>query len=1473
MRRLLSLAVLLALAPAAAAQSALWADVSDAAVRPAPGTRVITPSAYRLVRLDAPAMRARLAAAPKTRDGLAGAAALQLPLPDGTMARVRVAEAPILAPELQARYPEIRTYLADGDGAVRGRLSVTPEGFRGLLFTPAGTVYIDPYARGDAEHYQVYYSRDAEMDPSLTFFGDAAFEGEDLHGEERHEGHPAHDPTAKRAHGETLRTYRLAVAATGQYTQFHGGTVAGALAAITTTVNRVAGLYETETAISFQIVANNNLVIYTDGATDPYSNPAGEGGSPVTMLGENQANLDAVIGSANYDLGHVFGTIGGGYSGIASIGVSCSGSSKGRGVSTSASPTGDVFDVDLVTHEIGHQLGSPHSFNGDSGNCATQWTSYSAYEPGSGSTIMGYAGICRDDNLQSSNDDYFHSISLDLITERAATGGGSSCGTATATNNAIPTVTAPAAYTLPTNTPFVLSGSATDDTPGSLTYIWEEFDLGPQADVNAGTAPLFRSFIPSADRNTRYFPQLDRLVAGLPPVIGETLPPAAQTLTFRLTARDNQAGGGAINEARTEIDFVDTGATFAVTFASTPGQSFGGTATVTWDVAGTDANGIDAQTVDILYSTDGGATFPTVLASLTANDGSETVYFPATTSQGRIMVRGAPNPFFNVNPEPFAVTATATPPTAATAMVSPGSLSFSLASGASGSQTISLMHTGAAGATDLGYTAVVENVTFLRPGGPVLSESVAGVPSPRDATRVRGDQPQAGGLLAARPRTTLDTAALSTAPGADASKAMMVCAPGQTFSQSTLSFLNATASGVNEYGQSFTAPCTGTLSSITPSLYSDGSASTGAGTTWNATLRLYEGAGTTGTELAAQAFSRTAPSGVSIYGATVRFAAPAQVVAGQTYTWFLDMTGGTSAVIRGGGDPLPGDLIYRTTSNGDPTTATARPSGEGDLAFSASFGEPDAWLTVTPSSGTVAPGATTALTVAADAAGRSAGTYTADLVLMTNAAGTESLVVPVTLVVDSATETQQITGGTGWRLLAPAAPGITVDDLAAINLVSGIPGYYPDNGGSNIFTGWDGASGYTAPSDGSDVLGTGSGFWWYLYDLNVDAGGASDSYKLPTTLVTPNAPTTADTPVALSNAGAWNMVGNPFGQSLDLSGVTGWGGAAAAGVTGVAIYAGSPVNDFDVYPPGTPPVVAPWQGFYVYSTGTGTLTIPESARTTGGTLVKADERVRLAFELTEDTPDGVAALADYGTAIAFDEAASQGEDPFDLPELPSADDRFVQIAFGGDPDRPLLAYDVRPLGEPVEVPMHVEAVGSSSVLTLAWPTVATLPDSWQVSLVDLVAEQTIDLRAEDAYTFEVEPAAWRGTPADVRLGPSAPPASGAVTATEQARFVLRVGERAVAGEGDAAPELSLAAPVPNPARGTATLRYSLPADGPVVLEVFDSLGRRVAALVDAEQGAGPHAARLDTDALATGVYAVRLSFGDAVQTTRLTVVR
>ena len=579
-------------------------------------------------RVDEAALEGLLASAPLEGTAAKGVM-MSVPMPDGSFEMIRVMESPILSPELQGRYPGINTFIAQGveDASMTGRLDRTPAGFHGMLISERGTVYISP---GTGSVYLSYWKKDAlgeplecsthaELGPELLF--------------------PANNPS-----GDQLRTYRLAVSATGEYTQFFGGE-ANAAAQIATTINRVTGIYERDLTIRLNLVATN---IYDDPDTDPFT-----GNDVGAMLGENQADLDANVGDANYDIGHIFSQGGGG--GVANQGV-CVTSWKARGATSLANPSGDVFDVDYVSHEIGHQFSGSHTWNGNTGSCsAGQFAADSAFEPGSGSTIMAYAGICAGQNVQPNSDDYFHVRSFDQITGYRDTGNGT-CGTDSATGNTPPSVEAGANCTIPTSTPFRLTAEGDDADGDALTYAWEQYDAGtrdglPQSTFTSG--PLFRSWDPVSSP-TRVFPRFQYVLAGSSPT-WEVLPSVDRTMNFRVTVRDNRAGGGGVDWDSMVVTVA--GDPFGVTVPSAGATlECGDSEEIAWTVGG----GSVAANVGIQFSSDGGNNFSTLVAS-TANDGSHFVTAPKDlTSMGRFMLEPSSECFFAVSDE-FSIADTLSP--------------------------------------------------------------------------------------------------------------------------------------------------------------------------------------------------------------------------------------------------------------------------------------------------------------------------------------------------------------------------------------------------------------------------------------------------------------------------------------------------------------------------------------------------------------------------------------------------------------------------------------------------------------------------------------------------------------------------------------------------------------------------------------------------------------------------------------------
>lgn len=610
-----------------------------------------TPAAFRSLSINTAALAAFLQTAPSEQilSAKASPVIFNLPMPDGNTQRFSIVESPIMEDGLAAKYPSIKTYLGQGidDPTATVRFDLTPQGFHSMILSSEGTYFIDPVALGSStvlcynktdvparnEHFCSVDNEAIASSPDLSSTNTAQRNGE----------------TA--AIGGELSIYRLALAATGEYTKARGGTKEKALASMVTSINRVVGVYEKETDARLVLINNTDQLIYTDGVTDPYTNNSGN-----VMLNENQNNVDNIIGSANYDIGHVFSTGGGG---IAQLQAVCNGSQKAKGVTGSPSPTGDSFDIDYVAHEIGHQFGCNHTFNSVSGSCSGNRATNAAYEPGGGVTIMAYAGICGNDNILSHSIPYFHTKSFDEFTNFSISGNGSSCPTTNATGNNPPSANAGADYTIPFNTPFMLTGSGSDPDGDALTYSWEEFDLGPQGVPNSpsGNAPIFRPFAPKTTP-TRIFPQILDIVNNKQ-TKGEILPSYARTMKFRMTVRDNRAGGGGVAHDNMTVTVIDGTVTpFRVTFPDSALIWVGGSKqTVTWNPGNSTASPINCANVRILLSQDGGMTFTDTILMTTPNDGSETITVPNVSStKARIIVVAAGNVFFDMSNKNFTIT-------------------------------------------------------------------------------------------------------------------------------------------------------------------------------------------------------------------------------------------------------------------------------------------------------------------------------------------------------------------------------------------------------------------------------------------------------------------------------------------------------------------------------------------------------------------------------------------------------------------------------------------------------------------------------------------------------------------------------------------------------------------------------------------------------------------------------------------------
>ncbi len=650
MKKIVLIATMLVLSNVILADN-FWTITNEKSV-PSDGEQKLFPSNYLLAKLDVEGFKFFQSQIPT--EAVGEFPIIKLPMPNGKIGQYYIFETDMMAPGLAQRYPEIKTYtlINTENPRITGKADFTLWGFHAKVFSGDKTYFIDPYRHGNQQWYFSYYKKDYNkpLNERMQCLVDDEFEKSEIQsgGIELHNDRPRNTGLRK-TFGTDKRTYRLALACTIEYSAAVAGvnaTKAQVLSAMVTTMNRVNGVFERELSMNAQLINNTDDVIYLPGTTDPYSNNSGS-----QMLGQNHATLQSVIGAANYDFGHVFSTGGGGIASFASV---CR-NSKARGVTGSSNPVGDPFDIDYVAHEMGHQFGGSHTFNSTTGSCGGNGSSSSSFEPGSATTIMGYAGICGADNIQGNSDDYYHIRSLMQMSNHMD--GNGNCATKVSSNNTPPSFTSiNKTYTIPYKTFFELEADGSDADNHPITYCWEQWDLGaygPWNLVSSGN-PLFRSFAPTQD-NVRVFPELLKVRPELIKTRGEVLPEVTRDVNFKLTVRDISNGYGSFNYSDDEllIQAVNTGTPlFRVTSHGTTGQIWTGDTkqTVTWEVGGTTANGINAATVDVYVSVDTGRTWPYKVADNVPNDGSQDIIIPnVATNFGLVKVKGHNNIFFDIN--------------------------------------------------------------------------------------------------------------------------------------------------------------------------------------------------------------------------------------------------------------------------------------------------------------------------------------------------------------------------------------------------------------------------------------------------------------------------------------------------------------------------------------------------------------------------------------------------------------------------------------------------------------------------------------------------------------------------------------------------------------------------------------------------------------------------------------------------------
>ncbi len=566
-----------------------------------------------------------------------GDSQIELPVQNGEIQLFSIEESPVMAAGLAAKYNSIKTYKIEGidDPASSGRLSFSPKGLFGMITGPSGTLYIDAKSEGIYSAYS----------KARSFSSESFHCGVKGHHHDTPVGLLANRPSLRNSN--SLKVYRLALAATSEYISAVGGTNIQAHEAIVIAVNRVNQIYQRDLGIKLELIDDNDLLLES-GSNLPvaYTND-----DESAMLDQNQLNIDGVIGTDNYDIGHVFGTGGGG---IAEVGSVCT-SVKAGGATGLYDPTGDAFYIDYVAHEMGHQFSAEHTFNGSTLSCGggNRWQA-TAFEPGGGSTIMSYAGICGAENIVNHADAMFHSGSIDLIESYISTGAGASCGHVESINNpSIPTVEAGNDYTIPHKTPFRLIASGYDQDKDPLTYTWDQMDAGRSTDdttigTDLGNNSLFRSYLPRSE-NYRDFPALGTTLQNKYDY-SENLACKDRSLNFRVTIRDGISG---ISSDNIKITVDNASGPFKITSFNDRQSLSPGAQQIYWDTANTENSPVNCSNVDIsllTFNSSKTSYAETDLATNVTNNGHTTVNIPdVSSSRARLKIQCSHNIFYDIS--------------------------------------------------------------------------------------------------------------------------------------------------------------------------------------------------------------------------------------------------------------------------------------------------------------------------------------------------------------------------------------------------------------------------------------------------------------------------------------------------------------------------------------------------------------------------------------------------------------------------------------------------------------------------------------------------------------------------------------------------------------------------------------------------------------------------------------------------------
>jgi subtilisin-like proprotein convertase family protein/guanyl-specific ribonuclease Sa len=602
------------------------------------------PSHFQAYNLNVAELKNTLSSAPERFAHINSELIISLPQTDGTLANFQVYKSSVFSEDLAKKYPNLSSfYLQNVDNQkITARLNITSQGIYALISHPQnGLTYLEPYSQTNANYYIAYQAKDLGTTEQHGEF--SCNVTEELETASLNKSLQNTSPDC------LLRKYRLCISATGEYTQWHGGAVANAMEKIMVLTANTNLVFEQETGVTFELVDNNDLMIFTDPESDPFTND-----NKFLLLSENQTATDNIIGFGNYDLGIVVGIVGGGVAQVKSV---CSNHKAQSSAGSTWSPEGYPLEATFI-HEIGHKFGATHSFNN---SCNNNRANSTAYETGSGSTLMSYAGACAP-SVTYPRDFYFHTGNLNQMLTFIQFDLLNGCGEVISLGNIPPTAFAGADRSLPVGIPFELTGTSNNFDNSPQRFNWEQIDIqvaNAPPTSNSGVGPAFRSF-PPKEVPERTFPSIDCLInPANSDCEWEVLPDVTRNMTFTFTAYDATEGAGCWASDNISLIFVEREEDFAVEYPNgtesfTPNQNID----IQWNKGQTDASPVNCSSVDIFLSTDGGYSFPITLAEDIPNTGLANLQLPNINSENcRIKIKGHSNYFFDLSDDNFTIEA------------------------------------------------------------------------------------------------------------------------------------------------------------------------------------------------------------------------------------------------------------------------------------------------------------------------------------------------------------------------------------------------------------------------------------------------------------------------------------------------------------------------------------------------------------------------------------------------------------------------------------------------------------------------------------------------------------------------------------------------------------------------------------------------------------------------------------------------